>query len=41
LGATDRDASTKTITFMSGLPDKPVAPAVTVDELVSEELLAK
>jgi NitT/TauT family transport system substrate-binding protein len=41
LGAIDRDAWTKSITFMSGLPDKPVARAVTVDELVSEELLAK
>jgi NitT/TauT family transport system substrate-binding protein len=41
LGSIDRDAWTKSIAFMSGLPDKPVARAVNVDELVSEELLAK
>jgi putative riboflavin transport system substrate-binding protein len=41
LGSIDRDGWTKTITFMTGLPDHPVARPVTVDELVSEELLAK
>ncbi len=39
LGAIDRDAWTKSITFMSSLPDHPVAGQVTVDQVVDEGLL--
>ena len=39
LGAIDPDAWTKSVAFMTGLPDKPVARPVTVDELTSTELL--
>ena len=41
LGAIDRDGWTKTVAFMTGLPDHPVARQVSVDELVSEALLPK
>ena len=37
----DRDGWTKTVAFMTGLPDHPVARQVSVDELVSEALLPK
>ena len=39
LGAIDRQAWRQAITFMSGLPDHPVANPVTVDQVVNEELL--
>ena len=38
-GAVDEGAWTESIDFMSGLPDSPVAKPVTVDQLVSKELL--
>jgi NitT/TauT family transport system substrate-binding protein len=38
-GAVDEGAWTRSIDFMSGLPDSPVAKPVTVDQLVSKELL--
>jgi NitT/TauT family transport system substrate-binding protein len=41
LGAIDRDAWTRSVAFMSSLPDHPVARTVTTDELVSDDLLAK
>jgi NitT/TauT family transport system substrate-binding protein len=41
LGAIDRDGWMKTVAFMTGLPDHPVARQVSVDELVSEALLPK
>jgi NitT/TauT family transport system substrate-binding protein len=39
LGAIDRDAWARSITFMSSLPDHPVAGQVTVDQVVDEGLL--
>ena len=39
LGAIDRSAWQKSIAFMSALPNSPVARPVTVDELVTDELL--
>ena len=39
LGAIDRDAWARSITFMSGLPDHPVAVPVTVDQVVDGGLL--
>jgi putative riboflavin transport system substrate-binding protein len=39
LGAIDRDAWARSITFMSGLPDHPVAAPVSVDQVVDEGLL--
>jgi putative riboflavin transport system substrate-binding protein len=39
LGAIDRDAWTRSVEFMRGLPEGPVARDVAVDELVTEELL--
>src|SRR2546429_59685 len=41
LGAIDRDGWTKTVAFMTGLPDHPVARQVSVDELVSAAPLPK
>ncbi len=38
-GAVDEGAWAESIAFMSGLPDSPVAKPVTVDQLVSKELL--
>ena len=38
-GAIDEGAWTRSIDFMSGLPDSPVAKPVTVDQLVTQELL--
>jgi len=39
LGAIDRDGWARSIAFMSGLPDHPVAGTVTVDQVVDESLL--
>jgi NitT/TauT family transport system substrate-binding protein len=39
LGAIDRDAWARSITFMSGLPDHPVAVPLTVDQVVDGGLL--
>ncbi len=39
LGAIDRDAWTKSVEFMRSLPESPVREPVTVDRLVSEDLL--
>ena len=39
LGAIDREAWTSSVEFMSSLPDTVVARPVTVDELVTEEML--
>ena len=39
LGAIDRDAWARSVEFMRSLPDRPVPNPVTVDDLVTEELL--
>jgi NitT/TauT family transport system substrate-binding protein len=41
IGAVDRAGWTESIAFMRSLPDRPVARAVAVDELVSDELLPR
>lgn len=41
LGAINRDAWTKSVEFMRSLPDTPVRNPVTVDQLVTDELLPR
>lgn len=41
LGAIDREGWSKSIEFMASLPDRPVARPLTVDQVVTEELLPR